>query len=80
MKKTNLIKEKLCLSGRQLKGIGKDEKKSFFLIKDIANVCRRTGVCDAMMMRQLFQTQSLSGMLEKVGVALIDLDFFVLPP
>ena len=43
-------------------------------------MCRRTGVCDAMMMLQLFQTQSLSGMLEKVGVALIDLDFFVLPP
>ena len=42
---------------------------------------RRTGVmCDAMMIRQLFQTQSLSGMLEKVGVALIDLDFFVLLP
>ena len=41
----------------------------------------QTGVmCDAMMMRQVFQTQSLSGMLEKVGVALIDLDFFVPPP
>ena len=33
--KTNLIKEKLCLSGRQLKGIGKDEKKEFFIKQDI---------------------------------------------
>ena len=54
-------------------------RKEFFFNQGYCERVQAT-VCDAMMMRQLFQTQSLSGMLEKVGVALIDLDFFVPPP